>query len=261
MVRWAPCRRWSGRALSGAGGQGLRRLGHRPHPSPHRRHPPRRTPGHPPRPGYQGGDYEGHGPTHGVALAREIGTVFYRSREEFNQRFRWQPIAEPTRGGAVFDVQSYLRHQGQKILGDFDANSYLTLSLAMDLFDVWRGFPSREAALEPVEAEFMIVGVDEDRLIPMDEQEWLHHALVTAGKRSHWRPIENHIGHDWFSGGDRPDHGAGARTTQVGQTKINPRVGRPGVEEVKKKLTVSYGVACVEGFRSRPTESPGPAAC
>lgn len=149
-------------------------------------------------PGYQNGDYEGLGPTHGVALAREIGTVFYRSREEFNQRFRWQPIAEPTRGGVVFDVQSYLRHQGQKILGDFDANSYLTLSLAMDLFDVWRGFPSREEALEPVEAEFMIVGVDEDRLIPMDEQEWLHHALVTAGKRSHWRPIENHIGHDWF---------------------------------------------------------------
>ncbi|MDA8017789.1 MAG: homoserine O-acetyltransferase [Thermoanaerobaculia bacterium] len=149
-------------------------------------------------PKYCGGDYEGNGPTDGLALAREIGTVFYRSREELNQRFRWQPIAEPSRGGTVFDVQSYLRHQGQKILGDFDANSYLTLSLAMDLFDVWRGFPSRESALEPVEAEFMIVGVDEDRLIPIDEQEWLHHALVTAGKRSHWRPIENHIGHDWF---------------------------------------------------------------
>lgn len=149
-------------------------------------------------PAYEDGHYEGHGPTRGLALAREIGTVFYRSREEFNQRFRWQPIAEPSRGGTVFDVQSYLRHQGQKILGDFDANSYLTLSLAMDLYDVWRGFPGREEALDLVEAEFMIVGVDEDRLIPIDEQEWLHHALVTAGKRSHWRRIENHIGHDWF---------------------------------------------------------------
>lgn len=149
-------------------------------------------------PAYAGGEYSGHGPIQGLALAREIGTVFYRSREEFNQRFRWQPIAAPSRDGVVFDVQSYLRHQGQKILGDFDANSYLTLSLAMDLYDVWRGFPSRESALEPVEAEFMIIGVDEDRLIPIDEQEWLHHALVTAGKRSHWRPIQNHIGHDWF---------------------------------------------------------------
>lgn len=149
-------------------------------------------------PAWENGDYAGHGPTRGLALAREIGTVFYRSRDEFNQRFRWQPIADPSRDGTVFDVQSYLDHQGQKILGDFDANSYLTLSLAMDLFDVWRDFPSREAALEPVDAEFLVVGVDEDRLIPIDEQEWLHHALVTAGKRSHWRPIENHIGHDWF---------------------------------------------------------------
>lgn len=149
-------------------------------------------------PEYRGGDYEGHGPVTGLSLARELGTVFYRSREEFNQRFRWQPIHEPSLSGVTFDVQSYLRHQGDKILGDFDANAYLTLSLAMDLHDVWRDVPNREEALEPVDAEFMIVGVDEDRLIPIDEQEWVHAALLSAGKRSHWRRISNHIGHDTF---------------------------------------------------------------
>jgi homoserine O-acetyltransferase len=80
----------------------------------------------------------------------------------------------------------------------FDANSYLVLSLAMDLHDVWRGFPSREDALGPVSAEFMIVGVQEDRLIPIDEQEWVHHALITADKNSHWHRISNHVGHDTF---------------------------------------------------------------
>ncbi|MEM6792574.1 MAG: homoserine O-acetyltransferase [Acidobacteriota bacterium] len=138
------------------------------------------------------------GPSSGLALAREIGTLFYRSRDEFNQRFRWQPLRKPELGKVTFDVQSYLRHQGTKILGSYDAAAYLILSMAMDLHDVWRDFPSREAALEPVEAEFLIAGVDEDRLIPIDEQEWLHHALLSAGIRSSWRPISSHIGHDTF---------------------------------------------------------------
>lgn len=149
-------------------------------------------------PEYRDGEYEGVGPAAGIGLARQIGTLFYRSREEFDQRFRWQPIREPSVRGITFDVQSYLQHQGDKILGAFDANSYLVLSLAMDLHDVWRDFPSREEALEPVSSEFLIVGVEEDRLIPIDEQEWMHHALITGGKNSHWHTISNHVGHDTF---------------------------------------------------------------
>lgn len=149
-------------------------------------------------PAWQNGAYEPPGPVAGLALAREIGTLFYRSREEFNQRFKWQPVRPPSLAGPTFDVESYLQHQGGKILAEFDANSYLLLSLAMDLHDVWRGWASREEALEKVDAEFLVMGVDEDRLIPIDEQEWLHHALITAGRRSHWRRVSNHVGHDTF---------------------------------------------------------------
>ncbi|RMH23412.1 MAG: homoserine O-acetyltransferase [Acidobacteria bacterium] len=149
-------------------------------------------------PAYQGGFYDGAGPTEGLRLAREIGTLYYRGREEFNARFPHQPINPPSREGITFDVQSYLDHQGRKAVGLFDANSYLTLSLAMDLHDVWRGFSSREAALEPVTAAFQIVAVEEDRLIGVDEQRAVHRALVGAGKRSDWHLISSRIGHDAF---------------------------------------------------------------
>lgn len=149
-------------------------------------------------PAFQDGSYAPPGPVAGLALAREVGTLFYRSREEFNQRFKWQPVKPPSVSGVTFDVEAYLEHQGSKILAEFDANSYLRLSLAMDLHDVWRGWASREQALEKVDAEFLVMGVDEDRLIPIDEQEWLHHALIVAGRRSHWRRVSNHVGHDTF---------------------------------------------------------------
>ena len=149
-------------------------------------------------PEYKGGFYEGDGPVNGLRLAREVGTLFYRSREEFNERFPWEPIHEPSLAGTTFDVQSYLGYQGRKIVGVFDANSYLTMSMAMDLHDVWRGFENREAALANVDAETLVIGVEEDRLIPVDEQREIHDVLVEAGKESTWESISSRIGHDAF---------------------------------------------------------------
>ncbi len=134
----------------------------------------------------------------GLKLAREVGTLFYRSRVDFNQRFSWECAEPPQRHGNTFAVQSYLDHQGNKILGKFDIDSYLTLSLAMDLHNVWAGFSSPEAALDPVSAEFLLVGVEEDSLIPIDEPESLHRRLCAAGKRSSWHPLRSPVGHDAF---------------------------------------------------------------
>lgn len=149
-------------------------------------------------PAYKDGYYAGNGPADGLRLAREMGTLFYRSREEFNERFPWGPIHPPSRRGITFDVQSYLDHQGSKIIGTFDVNSFLTLSLAMDLHDVFRGFASRQEALAPVDAEFLIAGVREDRLIPIDEQEEVHATLAAHGKACTWRPLASRVGHDAF---------------------------------------------------------------
>ncbi|MEM8959895.1 MAG: homoserine O-acetyltransferase [Acidobacteriota bacterium] len=149
-------------------------------------------------PAWQGGEYETSGPRDGLRLARELGTLFYRSQGEFNKRFPWTPIHPPSRNGITFDVQSYLDHQGKKAADRFDANSYLTLSLAMDLHDVWRGHADKATALAPVDAEFLVIGVNQDRLIAVDEQEGTHLQLVEAGKTSTYRVIDSPIGHDAF---------------------------------------------------------------
>ena len=150
-------------------------------------------------PVFEGGYYE-QLPEAGLRLARELGTIFYRSREEFNERFSTDLLEgrHPTIDGISFDFQSYLDHQATKILARFDPNSYLRMSLAMDLHDVARDFESVDEALAGAQARFLIVGVTEDRLIPVDEQFELHEALVAAGKESHWEAISSPIGHDSF---------------------------------------------------------------
>lgn len=149
-------------------------------------------------PAFKGGAYEGEGPVEGLRLARELGTLFYRSREEFNERFPWAPIHPPSRSGITFDVQSYLNHQGKKVRGRFDANSYLTMSLAMDLHNVWRHTSSRHQALAAVDASFLVIGVEEDQLIPIDEQRDFEQTLQQASKSSLWRSFSSPIGHDAF---------------------------------------------------------------
>ncbi len=153
-------------------------------------------------PKYCNGDYEvGEEPAGGMRLAREIGTLYYRSPDEFNERFTHEPIAPPTTHGITFEVQSYLDHQGRKAVSMFDANSYLTLSLAMDLHDIWRGFKSPDSALArhgDQETAFRIVAVKEDRLIGVEEQEHLYRLLVAADIDADLLVISSPVGHDAF---------------------------------------------------------------
>ena len=151
-------------------------------------------------PGYRDGNYGDDPPGEGLRLAREIGTLYYRSREEFNARFGHEPLHEPAIGEVVFDVQSYLDHQGRKAIGKFDPNAYLVMSLAMDLHDVGRDFDSVEAAYSCVTANVTVVGVAEDRLIPVDEQRATHDSLTAAGAAAEWREVHSKIGHDAFLG-------------------------------------------------------------
>ena len=91
---------------------------------------------------FAGGDYYGTGarPVDGLAIARGIGQVSYRTAAEFESRFGRQVQAEedPLKGGR-YAVESYLQHHGDKLAERFDANSYVVLSEAMNHHDVGRG--------------------------------------------------------------------------------------------------------------------------
>ena len=128
-------------------------------------------------PGFDAGEYydaaDGEGPHRGLALARRMALLNYRSPMELNLRFQrsWQSDVSPLGGGGRFAVESYLDFHGNKFTRRFDANSYLTLVEAMNSHDVGRGRGGVEDALRLVTARTLVLGIDSDRLFPVDGQE------------------------------------------------------------------------------------------
>ena len=152
----------------------------------------------------------GDGPVDGLKAARMMGMMWYRSREEFDRRFEWGlPEDSPKT-----EVQSYLDYQAQKFSNNFDANCYLLLSRAMDQFDLGcsakkliPGFkeaaPPTETkeerlfrALDRVKARVQIIGVVQDALIPMSEQQEVYDGLKKCNKDVDLVRIDDEHGHD-----------------------------------------------------------------
>lgn len=154
-------------------------------------------------PNWLGGDYydqpAGHGPHRGLALARRMALLGYRSPDELNRRFDrgWQSGVDPAVGGR-FQVESYLDVHGNRFTRRFDAGSYVRLVLAMSHHDVGRGRGGVEAALERVEAETLVVGIDSDRLFPVDDQRRITAALPTSISGTEPVVLASEFGHDGF---------------------------------------------------------------
>jgi homoserine O-acetyltransferase len=149
-------------------------------------------------PGFAGGDYygTGHGPLEGMALARGIGQVSYRTADELEQRFGRSAQATDEAGAdGPFAVESYLRHHGQKLGRWFDPNSYVVLSEAMNHHDVGRGRGGVDRALAGVAADVTVAGIASDRLYPIGLQHEL--ARLVPGRRP-VTVVQSASGHDGF---------------------------------------------------------------
>jgi homoserine O-acetyltransferase/O-succinyltransferase len=156
-------------------------------------------------PAWQGGQYEpGHGPRTGLRLARKLGTITYRSAEEWQQRFGRQKVTEPTANPsgfrAEFEIESYLEHQSIRFSETFDANCYLKLSHAMDEFDMRdHGGGSFEIAFAKIRARrALVIGVQTDMLFPLHQQREIADTLRAGGVDVEFHPFPSIQGHDSF---------------------------------------------------------------
>jgi homoserine O-acetyltransferase len=124
----------------------------------------------------------------------------YRSPHELNARFErsWQSELSPLGAGGRFAVESYLDFHGNKFTRRFDANSYITLVEAMNSHDVGRGRGGVESALSRVSATSLVVGIDSDRLFPVDGQQVIARSLPHNIDGGTAVVLESDFGHDGF---------------------------------------------------------------
>lgn len=155
-------------------------------------------------PAFRGGDFydspDGEGPTRGLALARRMAMLNYRTAAELNLRFErsWQSDLDPLGGDGRFAVESYLDFHGNKFTRRFDANSYLVLTEAMNSHDVGRGRGSAAAALARIEAKSLVVGIDSDRYFPLAGQVEIAASLRHSVHGDDPVLLHSEYGHDAF---------------------------------------------------------------
>lgn len=140
-------------------------------------------------------------PVSGMQLARKLGMITYRSATEWRQRFGRERASERKGGafGIEFDVESYLEAHAKKFTGQFDANCYLYLSRALDLFDVAEHGGSVAAALKKVEIErALVIGVMSDSLFPVHQQKEVADALGHVCDKVIFKALDSIQGHDSF---------------------------------------------------------------
>jgi homoserine O-acetyltransferase/O-succinyltransferase len=132
-------------------------------------------------------------PKTGLAAARALAMITYRSAAEFQARFG----RLSSRSEGVFDVEHYLRRQGDKLVARFDAASYVALMRSMDLQDVGDLATAARETARQVE-RVIGVGIDSDILYPAsDVRDWVT-AYQAAGERAEYREIASLYGHDAF---------------------------------------------------------------
>jgi len=154
-------------------------------------------------PHFHGGQYydRPQGPKVGLALARMIAHITYLSREAMKEKFeadRFKPRDVAIEFEKRFSVGSYLGYQGVKFVERFDANSYLTLSVALDLFDLGRTPEELAAAFGNTRARWLVVSFSSDWLFPSDQSRDIVNALIANNAPVSYCDVQSHCGHDAF---------------------------------------------------------------
>jgi homoserine O-acetyltransferase/O-succinyltransferase len=154
-------------------------------------------------PHFHSGQYydKPHGPEVGLAIARMIGHITYLSSEAMTQKFeadRLKPRDVAVEFEKQFSVGSYLGYQGAKFVERFDANSYMALSMAMDLFDLG-GTPKELAErFRNARCRWLVVSFSSDWLFQPEQSRDIVNALVANSAPVTYCNVRSNCGHDAF---------------------------------------------------------------
>ena len=159
-------------------------------------------------PDWKGGRYwaSGRVPARGLAVARMCAHITYLSEQALTRKFgrRLQTAPKDSQEaislfGDMFEVESYLHHQGSTFVSRFDANSYLTITRAMDYFDLAADHGGDlSAAFRGTRTRFLLVSFTSDWLFPTAESRSVARALNRAGANVSFVEIASDKGHDAF---------------------------------------------------------------
>jgi homoserine O-acetyltransferase len=153
-------------------------------------------------PNWRQGEYYGkQAPTAGLAIARMIGHITYLSDEQMHRKFGRRLQDRKAFGydfKTEFEVESYLRYQGDSFVRRFDPNSYLYITKSMDYFDLPAKYGSLVEAFRPVRAEFLVISISSDWLFPTYQSKEIVKALKANGVPTTFTELDSPYGHDAF---------------------------------------------------------------
>ena len=154
-------------------------------------------------PDFHGGHYRRHGtiPARGLKIARMMGHITYLAEDGLGKKFGRELRSQGYQYGfgVEFEVESYLRYQGDKFAGRFDANTYLLMTKALDYFDPAADFGhSLTAALKEVRAKFFVASFSTDWRFSPERSKELVDALIASGKPVQYVEVKSNHGHDAF---------------------------------------------------------------
>ena len=154
-------------------------------------------------PDFHGGHYREHGvvPARGLRLARMLGHITYLSDDQMAEKFGRKLRQSVLNFGydVDFEIESYLRYQGDKFAGYFDANTYLITTKALDYFDPARDHDGNlAAALARARAKFLVVSFSTDWRFAPERSREIVYGLVHNRLAVSYAEIESMAGHDSF---------------------------------------------------------------
>ncbi len=154
-------------------------------------------------PNFSGGQYydKAMRPDTGLAIARMLGHITYLSSEAMSRKFdddRNDPRQIVSHFEQRFSIGSYLAHQGQKFTTRFDANSYVTLSMAMDLLDLGENRLQLMETFDECDCDFLLVSFSSDWLFTPGQSREIVNALAALNKSVSYAEITSDAGHDSF---------------------------------------------------------------